>query len=232
MIRATFILLLVAVSAAVPWLVHHQAQSQWATKEELMRQQASQATQLAADNERLSNAANPSAAARLSPSQARELAALRNEVAQLRQTSAEAEAARAANRQLEQQLAPPGSTPAGPDYWPKDQLAFAGFADPDSAVKSALWAMKNGDLKALFNCFPPEMQPAIQKEFEKDLPEAVTQKLKAMTDSFQLDHGYRIVERKTNSPDEVMISVFCDGQKATQNIMVKKFGADCKINPN
>jgi len=231
MIRVVFILALVLACVAAPWWTNHRAQSQLAAKDELLRQQASQLAQLAAENERLSNRV-PAAASSLSPSQARELAALRNEVGQLRRNSAEAETTRAANRQLQSQVAAPGSTPAGPDYWPKDQLAFAGFGDPESAVKSALWAMKNGDLKALVNCFPPEMQPMIDNEIKKDGPEAMTQKLKAMTDSFQLDHGYRIVERKTNSPGEVVIGVFSDGQKATMHYLVKRIGAEWKVNPN
>ena len=71
---------------------------------------------------------------------------------------------RAAHPQL---LAPsintePRSEPSRPDpqtfvaYWPKAQLTFAGYADPTSGLRTALWAMSRNDPNALEASVTPE----------------------------------------------------------------------------
>ena len=63
---------------------------------------------------------------------------------------------RAANQQLLASPAAsrePSSSPPDPSrvlaYWPKDQLAYAGYADPQSALKTFLWAATRGDVDPL-----------------------------------------------------------------------------------
>src|SRR5947209_3992392 len=82
----------------------------------------------------------------LSRHQLRELLRLRSQVGQLHQTVTEKAPLakrqaklKAAVKESEKQVA---EEQAAANYWPKEQLAFAGYTDPESTMKSLLWAMK------------------------------------------------------------------------------------------
>src|SRR5204863_4557037 len=120
--------------------------------------------ELSAENKRLSNLVAQTNSSCLSSDQFSELMKLRGEIGLLRQDASEVARLRAAHPQL---LAPsintePRSEPSRPDpqtfvaYWPKAQLTFAGYADPTSGLRTALWAMSRNDPNALEASVTPE----------------------------------------------------------------------------
>src|ERR1035437_9321473 len=66
--------------------------------------------------------------------------------------------------------AEPSLAPTPPDpqtvqaYWPKAQLASAGYADPAAALQTALWAMSRGDPDALAASVTPEARSKLTRE--------------------------------------------------------------------
>ena len=125
------------------WVVEHSARTSLLQKNEALRQQADQLARLAAENERLSNCSTGAKSpASLSAAEFHELLRLRNQVGQLDRTRREADELRAANQQLVVGLANSGTNQG---YWTGEQLVFAGFADPESAMKSTLAAWISGD---------------------------------------------------------------------------------------
>src|ERR1051325_8677539 len=88
-----------------------------------------------------------------------DLLKLRNEVTQLRAGSKEMEKLRAENQQLRSAAAaartavpptPPSPVPPVPAagtgaQFPKESWTFSGYASPDAALVSAIWAMKEGN---------------------------------------------------------------------------------------
>ena len=139
---------------------------------ESLQQQADAAAHLSAENEHLSNlVAQVKNSNSLSREQLTELLKLRNEVGQLRHTEAEKPRLQAANARLrttaEQAAKQLTDAQALPNYWPKDQLAYAGYGDPESALKSMLAAMNNGDVSAWRTMLTPEALADLQKELAK-----------------------------------------------------------------
>ena len=143
-----------AAAGVMIWLaVEHQAGLRLGQDNRALRQQLGQLAGLVAENERLSNlVAQASHSPSLPNDQLKELLRLRGEVGVLRQQSKELETLREENRQartaLESSPKPQSTSPAGgaatADYWPRDSWTFAGYASPDAALQSFVWAASKG----------------------------------------------------------------------------------------
>lgn len=130
--------------------------------------------------------------------QKRELLRLRSEIAGLaRQTTKEKE------------QPPPGTSEVGapalaPEpgvYISKDQLAFVGFATPESCWESCIWAFLSGNFDVMTNSFSPEMQrefddPNFKREFET-----------MMTTNKQNFKGMQILARKEIADGRVELKI-------------------------
>lgn len=88
---------------------------------------------------------------------------LRAEVSDLRHNTSDVDELRTAIERLNAEI---GSTnrfgkDTRPDpskvraYWPKDQIAYAGYMDETSAVQSCLWALTRGDMNAVLSAMDP-----------------------------------------------------------------------------
>jgi len=78
-------------------------------------------------------------AQKLPADQFRDLLKLRGEIGQLRLAEQQQLQKTNAQSESQKQLA---EAQAAPNYWPKERLAFAGYASPESALKSMLWAIR------------------------------------------------------------------------------------------
>ena len=159
----------VLVGLAIWLAVEHQARLRLGEENTALRQQLDRMARLAAENERLSNlVAQANRSPSLPDDRLKELLRLRGKVGVLRQQTKELETLRNENRQARAALESGHKTQravATADYWPRDSWAFAGYASPDAALQSSLWAASKGDLKTVVGGTTGEMQ----KEMEKDL---------------------------------------------------------------
>jgi hypothetical protein len=170
--------------------------------------------------------------------EAREVHNLRNEVSQLRAGVKEADQLRAENQRLRGAgkplqaapstgvAAPPAATsPEG--YYAKENWAFTGYATPEAALQSVIWAMHEGDTKTLLASVTPEEMERMQKEWGDKSEAQVSADAKRGTDKIS---GIRILESKTLSDDEVVLSVFAaGGEDKVQKISMKRYGAEWKM---
>ena len=227
----------IAVAGIAASLVIQQAgQAKLREKAEAARLQAEQIAQVSAANERLSNqVAQAGSPQVLSPDQLRELLRLRGQIGGLRQTAQEQAQLEAANQQLrsarassEQQLA---TARAAPNFWAKDQLAFAGYADPEDALKTLLWALWNGDLKAcLASCaFGPEVTAALEQQPREQVEAQMAAELKMMSASLAPSIGFHIVDKKVKSNDEAILKLSFDGEGRVRKFVVKRIGIEWKL---
>ena len=118
-------------------MLEHQAQARLREHNRALQQQVEQLARQAEGQSNLVTEAD--AGGSLPEEQFRELLRLRGEVGLLRQQKAEWEKLRAENRYLRSAATSQGSGTASQpqkDYLPKESLAFAGYADPDSAMHS------------------------------------------------------------------------------------------------
>ena len=183
---------------------------------------------LAAENERLSNslagAKNPA-----SPSAAefRELLRLRNQVGQLDRTRREADELRAANQQLVAGLANSGTNQG---YWTGEQLAFAGFADPESAMKSTLAAWISGDPGAFVASCVPAARAALEKVREASSEAEFAARTKVLASLYRpATEGVRILGKKTISEDEAVLDLYFEGDGKSREFLLKRIEDEWKV---
>lgn len=154
--------------------------------------------------------------------EAQELPRLRGEVARLRAAAGEAEKLRvevsALRAQVQQMRAAPPATepptaptplPVTPDQFPRQGWKFAGYQTPETALVSAIWAMKEGKPQVYLDSLSPEEQQRIAQTWQGKSEEEVAAKHRGDVGKIQ---SMRIVGRTPVSPTEVQMQVFLEGE--------------------
>ncbi|HEX4646555.1 MAG TPA: hypothetical protein VH598_13210 [Verrucomicrobiae bacterium] len=240
-VRFGLISAIIVASIATPWLIQRRAEGSLQKQDESIRAQAARLAQLTAENDGFSNRlAQAKAPPGLSQEEFSELLKLRGEIGQLRQAVAEIKKLRTANQKL--QAAKSGkktssdlalaNVPTGVDFWPKDQLAFAGYGSPQAALKSAFWAMKGGDMKNMLASMTPEAKALMEKEREKDgKSEAdMEAEFKSMAESLtSTPSGFRVLGEEAKSDEQVIVTVYAEGDARARKYVLNKIGNDWKV---
>ena len=162
--------------------------------------------------------------------EAQEVHKLRNEVSQLRGQRNELERQRAENQRLKSGTLSNVPSAAQPsqeqDYFAKQDWTFAGYATPEAALQSSLWAMREGDLNSLQASTTAEGWARIgggrDNQSDARMAEAIKGKVKNSA-------GFRILERKSVTKDEIILRVHADGENADQNIVMKRSDGEWKM---
>ena len=214
-------------------VMEHQTKLELREDQQALQQQLDRVTDLLAGQERQASlpvTASPAPSLAADPT---EVLRLRAEVGALRQLTNELEPASKENlaahaawdRYLADAAAPKVATA---DFWPRDSWSFAGFASPDDALRSSLWASSNGDLKALLAGATGEFRQMLDKEFEgKSADEA---SIRAM-DEVSNVKSVQVVNREFPSDDTAVLTVTLDDrdQTHTTKLLLKKIGSEWKF---
>jgi hypothetical protein len=237
-IKIVLVAVAVATSVVISLAIHQREKLQLRERLDSSAQQTSEINRLAAENQRLSNlVVQVKSSGSLSKSQLTELLKLRSEIGQLRQTETEKPQLQAANAKLrsldeqaEKQLA---EAKAAPNYWPKEQLSYAGYADPESALESLLAAMKNGgNLSSWRTSCTPEAVNGLEQEWKKHglSEEQQEAEVKTMANMFMsASSGFHIIDQKLISPDEAVINLSFDGEGKARKFVLRKTGNEWKF---
>jgi hypothetical protein len=168
---------------------------------------------------------------------AQEVVRLRGEVAQLRGGAKETDRLRAENqrlqsenRQLSASAAGPSPAPpaanVSPDQFPKESWAFSGYASPEAALVSAIWAMKQGDPKAYAASLSPEEQARMAQTWanksEADIAAKHQKDVSVIT-------GVRILDRQAISPEETQMNVYIEGVGRMDKVSMKRIGEEWRF---
>jgi hypothetical protein len=240
-LKLSLVIAIVAASITAPIIIRHQAQSSVLEKLDSMKEQSAQLAALSAQNQQLSNqVAAIKREPALSPEQESELLQLRGQIGQLRRAAKETENLRARNQKL--LAAAESSTTAWrasaangqstADYWVKDQLTFSGYANPESALKTAFWAANNGDVRTMLECMTPEARAGMEREWQKDgKSEAdAAAELKAMGTSLAApSSAFRLLDEQDMAPDEKVANVSFEGEGKARRFVLRKIGDEWKI---
>ncbi len=209
---------------AASWQTHRAAQSARREQQEALTRQAGELARLAAENACLADlVAQTPRPAPLSQAQFRELLRLRSEVGQLRAAFTEVEALRQTNR-LYQAALETGAR-AHQTVWTPEQLTFAGYGDPASAMKSTLWAWLNRDPAAYLAQCTPEEKAELEKAWAGASPEQIAAMFQRMAAfySFAAD-GARMLGEKAVSDNEVILDLYFDRDGKSRRFALKKSG--------
>jgi Domain of unknown function (DUF4878) len=163
--------------------------------------------------------------------QARELPRLRGEAQQLRKSINELARLRDENQQLKARSAAASSAASHPPdsgetSVKRENWAFAGYASPDAALQSTIWAASQGDLKTMLAASSPEFRTEMEKEWENKTEAQIAQELRKETEKIA---AYRILDRETVSDDEVVLNVYTEGNNRAKKLSMKKYGNEWKF---
>ncbi|EEF61579.1 hypothetical protein [Pedosphaera parvula] len=163
--------------------------------------------------------------------QVKELPRLRNELQQLRRSTNELAKLRLENQQLNARQRESVALPSTPVFsqgvlMSKENWVFAGYATPESALQSAVWAMSKGDPKTFIASLSPEMQTEMKKEWDQKPESQIAAEGK---EGMQKITGYRIQSTKTISADEVILSMHLEGEDKVEDLTMKRLGSEWKL---
>jgi hypothetical protein len=213
--------------------VEHQTRLELREERQALQQQVDRVTALLAEKEQqtsLPSAASPGRP--MAGDSSAELLRLRAEVGALLQLTNEW--ARASNDNteahaaLDRYILDASPKIATADFWPRDSWNFAGFASPDDALRSSLWASNNGNLQALLDSTTGQLLQKIQNEFEgKSADEAA---IRAMDEVVNLK-SVQVLNREYPSADTaVLTTAFADGtQTQTNRFLLKRIDNQWKL---
>jgi len=228
-LQAGIVSALLVGGIATPLCLQYQSRAELRQARAAFSVQSDQLAQETAENERLSNlVALANSARQLAPDQAADLLRLRNEVGALRRQTNDLAMVQAENKRLRAAVnAGTGSstqTTPSQDYVNRESWTFAGYASPESAFQSAVWAMSNGDVKTYLAGLSPAGQEfkEAQDKSESELGARNKKELERVT-------AYKIIEKETVSDSEVMLTVYAQGENGTVRFRFHRIGNEWKM---
>jgi len=154
---------------------------------------------------------------------------LRNEAAQLQKEKQTAAQLRAENQQLRSTQTSSAVQPQSAhddNSIAKENWAFAGYATPEAALQSVAWAMREGDPKTMLSAVTDDEKARMGKEWaNKSEAEISADNNKGMSKIT----GFRILEKKIISDDEVVLSVYAEGKGDMTKFSIKRIGNEWKF---
>jgi hypothetical protein len=165
-----------------------------------------------------------------------ELMQLRNEVTQLRSGNKAIEKLAAENTALKTQVAQAKSAGAAAQDQPipsenifrRESWTFAGYASPESALVSAIWAMREGDPATYLNSLAPHEQERIAKLWQDKTETEIAEKHKKDVAAIS---QFAVMETRQVSPTEIVMSVYIgeQGRGRTEQVRMNQIGQEWKF---
>ena len=234
---ANSVALALVAGLAIGLAAQREARIQATTEQTALEQQLETLRSIAAENAQLSDlVARASAPKSLPGDESGELLRLRAEVSELRRQCADLKSVLNDNRQAhtapDRSSRSPGADAAKPqatpDYWPRDSWAFAGYATPDAAFQSSLWAANNGDLKAVLASATGELRASLEKDLGAKSEAEMSIRLMDEVNGVQ---SIQMLNRAAQPDGTVLITAAFAGRYDTQTrkLILQKVGDDWKI---
>ncbi len=225
-LQLSMISALAVVGVATPLVI--QRESRLRQENRSLRQQIEQLAPVQAENEHLSNLlAQANNAQTLPNDQMSELLRLRGEVGSLRRQTNELGRLQGENQKLRSSLAnskPGTQTAPTHENLPKESWVFAGYADPESAFQSAVWAMSQGDAKTFLASLAPE-----GAEFAKWHDMSDTDLSTQIKQEFEKVTGFKIIDKEAISDDAAILTVLAAGINESARFKLQRVGNDWKV---
>lgn len=211
-ILAVALVVAVAIIAAL-WTLERDANRRLRAQNAMTRRLSAQLSDLEFQNARLSNIV-AQITTPLADEQLAELAKLREEVQKLRRQTNDVVALQTQLSRLRNELASargsmgsnaPPDVPAQ-DIYPRDSWKFSGYDTPENTLESVTWAISQGDESSYMAGLSPELSQEMQGELNgADFSETGPLELGDVT-------GFRIADRQAVSDDEVIYTLYMDGE--------------------
>ena len=158
-----------------------------------------------------------------------ELLRLRNQAAQLRVATNELQQLRMQASQSRPSTQTTEGTPASAgagELVPREAWSFAGYATPEAAFQSMVFAMSQGDHTTYLASTTGEQAAQSRKKFEEKTPEEYGEHLRRETAKVT---SYRILEKDEVSPDETVLVIYAAGAGGLLPFTMQKVGNEWKV---
>ncbi|MCX6923111.1 MAG: sigma-70 family RNA polymerase sigma factor [Verrucomicrobia bacterium] len=236
----------VCISLAIPLVIQTQSQAKLRKDNESLRRQLAQ---LASESERASNqAAQANSSESLAKDRLMELLKLRGEVGTLREQQKELERLRAALPiGQNSQAGNPQSVVSSRTRFPKAAWTFSGYATPEAAIQTGMWALREGNPKLLLASMIPEAQKRLEEDWKgKSEGQIQSEMVKSLVDVGKATE-FKIYKQVNISEDEIEYELTLpepaveidseEGHKGLQinstgfGVTAKRIGNEWKLNP-
>ena len=111
-------------------------------------------------------------------------------------------------------------------HFPRSSWAYAGYANPESAFQSSVWALSKGDAQTWLASLTPSLQTEVNQRAAGDDDKIISADDKR---DFARITGYRIRNRQVRSEDEVVLEVYAEGLNQTQKCSMQRTGGEWKF---
>jgi hypothetical protein len=112
--------------------------------------------------------------------------------------------------------------------YPKESLSFAGYATPDSAMETWVWAVCNGDRSNIMRSLTPDAQKVWEEMLAGKTDKQMRDEAVQNADKLQ---GLVIHKKKVVSDDTVILYESMIGHAGeVEKMEVKKIGGEWKLN--
>jgi len=172
----------------------------------------------------------------LSARERTELLRLRNRAGQLGTATNELQQLRrelrrlvAENQQLRSSPAAPASEVAvteGSELVLKKNWTFSGYATPEDAFQSMVWAMNQGNLEVLLECLTPEERAGMLKNWGDKPAEQIARERRQKMDDVT---GFRILDRREIAADRIALTIYAEGKGDSAGMLFQRSGNDWKM---
>lgn len=109
--------------------------------------------------------------------------------------------------------------------FPRSSWVFAGYANPESAFQSGVWAITKGDAQAWLASITPALQAEAKQRAGGNDDKLITADDKR---DFAKITGYRIINKQVLSKDEVVLEVYAEGLNQTTKTSLQRIGSEWK----
>ena len=224
---------LLAAAVAVA-LLQKTSLSKFRQENDRMREAREEETRLKGENESIPRLRDENREADELGITHQELLKLRNEVRQLREQTLEAEKLRQQNAQLDSQLKSMANGKPAPfsemqGYVAKETWSNAGFATPEAALQTFLWAVRDGQFQQIAQCMSPESRPSFEKEFGSMTGQERQAALQSGLGQLVQMGGYRIAGKEQAAEDKVLLEIQAVAGGIVAKVVLRRFGDEWKF---
>jgi hypothetical protein len=222
----------ILTSGIASWTLKHRAAIELQKTSAALQEQAEQLAELTEESARLSNAiVHARSSQPLPEDQFHELLRLRGRMGRLLEQKAELNQLAATNQLLHTALANSENAPTAQARWSREELNYAGYADPESAAVSTLWAWNSKDPAVQMAMLTPEGKASLEHLAAEGKAVSVEAYCKQMAEMLNpaAATGVSLVGKKQNSPEEVLLDLYYDGEGKTRRFLMKRIDGAWKL---
>jgi RNA polymerase sigma factor (sigma-70 family) len=119
--------------------------------------------------------------------------------------------------------APIPTIAASENDFPRESWAFRGYATPESALVSLVWAAVNSDVEGFLNSLSPEQQSRVRLRWQRQGLEADEAQIRrSISNQFGPIKTIRVLNKEILSENEVILRLLMEGEKGGTGTVGKK----------